>query len=369
MKPPIYVPILRWKKAEKDALAALAPEVRKQVAPLFEFIMPSPVRDKEEFKKIVIDSRTVFTNRLPSTIKEINKCCADGSVFIDVHLVDWDMRVSTLKHILGSAKDCRATIIPVTHIFPVSSTEADMQVRATTVEYAAKNAAGLCIRIDRISLDDVNLAADIRKFVSDNKLRLENTDLLIDLGVIDADDEAKVIADKLGNLPDIENWRSFIVTGGAFPRDLSNFEKHSHQELPRYDWQLWSNLAGLGTLPRIPTYSDYAIQHPIHYGNVPSTNVSASIRYTNDSQWDVLRGEGLNNDDGPGHKQYIAHAQTLIKRSFFKGKDCCFGDLYTYERAQPENKNTGNPTTWLKAGINHHLTMVVQQSAKNPEDK
>lgn len=369
MKPQTYVPILRWKKAEKDALAALNPKIRKQITPLFEFIMPSPVRDKNEFKKIVIDSRTVFTNRLPSTIVDINKCSPDGSVFIDVHLVDWDMRVSTLKHILDSVKECNAIIVPVTHILPVNSTEADKQVRTTAVNYANKNAAGLCIRIDRISLVDDNLAAAINEFVESNNLKIENTDLLIDLGVIDADDEAATIADKLFKLPNLQQWRSFIVTGGAFPKDLSNFEKHSHQELPRYDWKLWNDLSALQTLPRIPTYSDYTIQHPIHYGNVPSTNVSASIRYTNDSQWDVMRGEGLNNDKGAGHKQYIAHAQTLVKRSFFKGKDCCFGDLYTYERAQPENKNTGNPTTWLKAGINHHLTMVVQQSAKNPEDK
>lgn len=366
---PIYVPILRWKKAEKDALEKLELNIRKQVTPLFEFIMPSPVRDKNEFKKIVVDSRTVFTNRLPNTIKDINKCSPDGSVFVDVHLVDWDMRVSTLKYILDSAKECKATLVPVTHILPVNSTEADKQVRATAVEYANKSAAGLCIRIDRISLDDTDLESSINEFVENNGLKVESTDLLIDLGVIDVDDEASDIAEKFSKLPHLQKWRSFIVTGGAFPRDLSNFEKHSHQELPRYDWKLWSDLSKTQSLSRVPTYSDYTIQHPIHYGNVPSTNVSASIRYTNDSQWDVMRGEGLNNDEGAGHKQYIAHAQTLVKRDFFKGKECCFGDLYTYERAQPENKNTGNPTTWLKAGINHHLTMVVQQSAKSPEDK
>jgi len=369
MKPRTYVPILRWKKAERDALATLEPKIRKQITPLFEFIMPSPLRDKNEFKRIAVDSRTLFTNRLPKTIGDINKCSLDGSVFVDVHLVDWDMRVSTLEYILNSAKTCRAVIVPVVHIFPVNSTEADKQLRATAVSYANKNVAGLCIRIDRISLDDNNLASDINDFVKTNNLKLENTDLLIDLGVINADDEAATIAGKLSKLPNLEQWRSFIVTGGAFPRDLSNFEKHTHPELPRYDWKLWNDLSTLGTLVRIPTYSDYTIQHPIHFGNVTSTNVSASIRYTNDTQWDVLRGEGLNNDKGAGHQQYIAHAQTLIKRNFFKGKDCCFGDLYIHERAQPGNTKTGNPQTWLKAGINHHLTMVVQQNAKNPEDK
>lgn len=369
MKSPTYVPILRWKKAEKDALEALDPNIRNQIAPLFEFIMPPPIRDKKEFKKVVKESKTVFTDRLSKTIEDINKCSPGGTVYVDVHLVDWDLRVSTLKYILDSANECNAIIIPVTHILPVLGTETDKKVRMTAIDYAKSGAAGLCIRIDRISLDEATLVSDINDFVRGNGLAFENTDLLIDLGVIDEDDEALMIAEKLAALPNLQEWRNVIVTGGAFPKDLSKFEKHSYHKLPRYDWKLWKDLYAARTLDRIPVYSDYTIQHPIFYGNVLTTNVSASIRYTNDTQWEVMRGEGLNNETGAGHRQYIAHAQTLVRRGFYKGKDCCFGDLYIYERSGPENENTGTPTTWLKAGINHHLTMVVKQSAKSPEGK
>ena len=99
-------------------------------------------------------------------------------------------------------------------------------------------------------------------------------------------------------------------------------------------------------------------------GSVPGANTSASIRYTNDQKWEIMRGEGLRNQKGAGHKQYPAHAQLMIKESFFKGADYSFGDAYIAERASPDNENSGSPTTWITAGINHHLTLVARQISK-----
>ena len=37
-----YIPVLRWKAAEKDALKNLSEKSRERVTPLLEIIMPSP---------------------------------------------------------------------------------------------------------------------------------------------------------------------------------------------------------------------------------------------------------------------------------------------------------------------------------------
>jgi hypothetical protein len=360
-----YVPILRWKQAERDALAKIAPTVRESITPLFELIMPAPKREKGDYKTVLADSKTVLTARLEKTIEDINKCCFQGAAFIDVHLIDGDVRAQTLKKILDSASNANPTLIPVTHIIPVLSTEADTLTRSLATDYARSSGNGLCIRIDRFNLGDSNLAEVINNFVSANNLQIENTDLLIDLGVIGAMDKVDIVAEQLSKLPHLDKWRSFIVSGGAFPKDLSEFEKHSQQQVPRLDWRLWSDLNTQTSLIRKPTYSDYTIQHPIYFGHIEGMiNTSASIRYADVNLWEVSRGEGLQNKDGAGHMQYPALAQLLVGQSFFKGADYSFGDSYIADRAKPDNKNTGNPTTWLKAGINHHITLVVQERAK-----
>ena len=55
-------------------------------------------------------------------------------------------------------------------------------------------------------------------------------------------------------------------------------------------------------------------------------------------------------------------AQLIIGQNYFKGADYSDGDKYIAERAADTTK-TGNPTTWLKAGLNHHLTLTAKQIA------
>ncbi|NCU30864.1 hypothetical protein EOL73_03045 [Candidatus Saccharibacteria bacterium] len=363
-----YVPVLRWKKAERDALAKLDPKVRENITPLFELIMPAPKRDKGDYNKILSDSRTVLQINLPSTIEALNKCCPiDSTAFVDVHLIDGELRSATLKQVLDDALESSSTtLIPVTHIIPVLSTDADMATRKVAVDYAVTSDNGLCIRIDRYSLDDENLDQVVTAFVAHNKLDISKTDLLIDLGVIDENDDSNKVAEQLERLPSIDRWRTVILSGGAFPRDLSEFEKHSHNQVTRHDWRIWNELRHNSKLSRFPYYSDYAIQHPIFYGQIAATNTSASVRYADDSQWEVSRGEGLRNKDGAGHQQYPALAQLIVGQKYFKGESFSAGDKYISERAADSSK-TGNPTTWLKAGLNHHLTLTTKQLATSDE--
>jgi len=362
-----YIPILRWKKAERDALAELDTKIRKNITPLFELIMPAPKRDKGDYNKILSDSKAVLQNNvLPSTIDELNKCCPmDSTAFVDVHLIDGELRDATLKQILDGSASAQAALIPVTHIIPVVSTDADMATRSVAVKYAISSDNGLCIRIDRYNLDDDNLAQVITDFIVRNNLDISKIDLLIDLGIVSESDDASSVSAQLEKLPSIANWRTLILAGGAFPRDLSEFEKHSHNQVIRHDWRVWSTLRNAG-LPRIPYYSDYAIQHPIFYGQIPGTNTSASIRYADEQQWEISRGEGLRNKNGAGHQQYPALAQLIVEQNYFKGADYSAGDSYIAKRAA-DNTKTGNPTTWLKAGLNHHLTLAARQIATTDE--
>jgi hypothetical protein len=118
-----------------------------------------------------------------------------------------------------------------------------------------------------------------------------------------------------------------------------------------------------GSLLRHATFGDYTIQNGAFLEPPSRPNISASIRYTTDENWVIMRGEGLRNKDGPGHDQYPANAELLCGRDEYCGEDFSYGDAYIRERYENPQK-TGNPETWLRAGINHHVTFVVRQIAR-----
>lgn len=358
-----YIPILRWRPAEIKALEKLSPQDRENVTPLIEFIMPAPSIDKET-RKVTKSPKEKFLEALPEVTKSMLGACGQNPTFIDVHLLDSDIRASSFKQILSSANELGLFAIPATYIIPVTSTSSDMATREIAVNYSKSSGHGLCIRIDKSHLTE-DLSSHIADFVKSNNIRSEDVDLLIDLRVIEQDTNASDIATKLKQLPDLQKWRSLIISGGVFPKDLTDFTAGEVHALDRLDWKLWNDIKT--QLPRTPLFSDYTIQHPF-YEYVAAIG-SASVRYTADGQWWIFRGKipGLINrrtkEKGPGREQYIGHARTLIKRDFYKNSDFSFGDAEIDRIAADGNSKPGSPTTWLTIGINHHITLAARQTA------
>jgi|SRR5580704_7955902 hypothetical protein len=70
-----------------------------------------------------------------------------------------------------------------------------------------------------------------------------------------------------------------------------------------------------------------------------------------------MRGEGIMNKKGPGREQWPASAMLLVGRPEFCGPTFSSGDKYIYRVSHGE-ENHGSPETWIRAGINHHMTVV-----------
>lgn len=122
-------------------------------------------------------------------------------------------------------------------------------------------------------------------------------------------------------------------------------------------------MKSIGSQGVLPVYGDYTIQCPTYSEAPQYANTSASVRYTYENYWVIMRGEGLRNPGGPGYSQYPANAQLLCEREEFCGSTFSSGDRYINDRALNPAK-TGNASTWLQAGINHHITFVVRQIAR-----
>ena len=151
------------------------------------------------------------------------------------------------------------------------------------------------------------------------------------------------------------------MASGAFPEDLSKLHKNDVYKLDRNDWISWKNqVTAAEPLTRIPIFSDYTIQHAKYIKKGSGLHFSASIRYTSDDYWLIMRGEDALRKDGPGFGQWPASAIILCDSPEYCTETFSAGDKYIKEMSL-QRQETGNPQTWLEAGINHHMTFTVRQ--------
>jgi hypothetical protein len=204
-----------------------------------------------------------------------------------------------------------------------------------------------------------DLIKRIDVFLASCPAPIDQIDLLVDL----KEDERNEYQEILGSsqqIPNLSAWRTFTFASGAFPVDLSQCKVGEKNPIPRTDWKNWLEQRNL-KMKRHPSFADYTIQHPVYKEAAQFFAPSASIRYTLENEWIVMRGQRGKS------QQYLANAQILSGLSEFKkfGKDFSFGDEQIESRGKDlSSKQTGNATTWLVIGVNHHLACVTAQIAK-----
>lgn len=345
-----YVPILRQKPAEMEALQFLFSQDKGHVTPLLEL----PPTLLEKYGKHL---------GTPAFFVEITKWIAItwgyAPLFIDVELLSAKLISNQVEHPLWefseAARNRGLRIIPVTGL------NRSQDHQAAVAKAIMADSRGVCVRLSEPDLSKKSLERELQRLLVSLNVEPNQVDILVDLKLI-GEHPVRLI-DLSKRLPLLSSWRTFTVASGAFPKDLSDLEKNRQHQLTRSDWLNWFNQVKRGpALPRRPSFSDYTIQHPHYSPPRDVSNISASIRYTADQYWVIMRGEGVLNDKGPGYAQYWANAQLLSDRPEFSGPSFSQGDDYIYKMGQQTAK-TGNARTWLEAGINHHLTFVARQIA------
>ncbi len=349
-----YVPILRWKAAEKRALAELNPAISGRITPLIE---PTPWafddRDPEKPKPP--------EQKLRKVSEDIMEYWGASPVFIDLSHVPPDVRPSDGSHpffiIAEEARDRQLELIPVSGLY---GERRNPEYQDAVRRISARDGNGMCLRVTLSDLFYPTFRSDLARYLAEIEADPEQVDFLLDYGFVEG--ARMELARLVSEIPDPELWRALILAGGAFTKDLSEFPL-GRSNLQRLDWLAWRDLAGstVGTL-RLPTFSDYTVQHPNFQEPPEFASVSASIRYAAPEYWTIMRGESVLKDDGPGYAQWPANAAMLCRQPEFCGSGFSKGDEYI-ETISQQSQSTGNASTWLQAAINHHITLTVRQIA------
>jgi hypothetical protein len=342
-----YVPVLRWKRGEQGALRKLYDYNRRLITPLIEL----PARNTMPEKK----ARLGLEGMLAGFTEQILENWGRAPLFFDPASWSGQLRqtrnAELLSRVFQEANEIGLRVIPVTGLGRAMEYQTSIaSIRRTNPE--------ACVRLRRQDLVEGSLGTRLYRLLGKLGIRNESTHIVLDLGVVDSEDED--LANLVSRIPAVSSWATLTVVGGSFPKDLSGLRPGQYT-LPRREWQAWRK-AKAGNLRRLPTFGDYTTLNPVLSPYIRGMNISASIRYTAEDYWIIMRGEGLRNDDGPGAAQYPANAELLTRRPEYCGSMFSYGDSYVAEIGLSKQR-TGSPTTWLQAGVNHHLTFAAQQVA------
>ena len=357
-----YIPILKAKAGEFQALTNLAAAAKHALTPLLE-IVPIPWDYENEAPAKDLDAHLA-----PLPQKLLNAWGNQQSAFADLFYLEDEGQASDGRHpvqwLFDESRDRGMRLIPVTGL------TRNVPYQTAVRDVILADHRGCCIRL---ILDDLAQGVFPVQAISQLSATLGvpmgGIDLVIDLGPISEEllGSYKLMMPALVQTASAAaNWRSFIVTASAFPMNLSDFDRDTISTTPRTEWSLWSHLFQVrANLPRVPTFGDYSIQHPEQPEVDPRIiKMSHSIRYTCESNWLVVKGHAHKKGNAP---QYRALCQqlTAMPQPPWRGAGFSWGDTFIEQCAQGQ-EGPGSATTWRAVGTNHHLTHVCDQIANLP---
>ena len=353
-----YVPILKAKRGEFVALRQLTAPQSQLLTPLLEV----PPFDEDG------DSDALL-RMLDGKLKLLEDAWKDrGRVFVDLIQVDDDAVVPDGRHALKYlVEEARARGIEAV---PTTSLGRSPAHQAAVADLHASFNCGLCLRVDAMEeIHEPDFLSDLDALLDELGVeQKDDVDFLLDCGsiygmpgpVLTATMRAAVLA-----VPQVADWRTLSIAAGAFPVNMVPFTAGAVGRTPRTAWSSWNAMI-TGRLPRVPTFGDYGISHP-DYPTLDAALMrpSATLKYTADDEWVLLRGRSVRGRRYGGFGQFQTHCQQLIAMPEYCGRNFSWGDEYIDDCAQG-NASTGNLETWVRVGVNHHLVKATSQCSAVP---
>ncbi len=350
-----YVPILKGKNGEFGALQSMTSAAKGLVTPLIE-IPPIPWDHRNDSPAKTIDQHLLKVDG-----KLQKSWGLDHTFFVDLLWIAERETMCDGTHpmacLFERARQRGLKAIPVTGL---ARGEGYQQACRKII---ADDKRGVCVRLQKEDFEESqNLNAQIAGLLNSLLVSPPETDLLLDLGSLHTD-SGKASVDVLSLIkavPNLRRWRSFVLGATGFPVDLMGLPPSEISQVWRSEWALWRRISADPDVPRAPRFADYAIAHPQPPEVDPRImRPSASIRYTTDDVWLILKGKNLKDH---GYRQFHDVSKNLVNNSAYLGPQFSWGDRYISDCAR-RHASCGNLTTWRMVGTSHHIAFVTQQIA------
>ena len=348
----MYVPILKWRQGEYQALMRLKDSIKDLTYPLL--VIPPVEFDFEEErpKKTVQDHIEPFSTRF-------SKKWGQRKALIDLHESleneSMDDGSPVISSIFTSLRSENCNAIPVARFANHSNYVSHLKAIIAT------DKQGVAIRLKLPELMSSNINSQLGNMISDLEVTAESTDLIIDLEVPQSFEPynafSKALATAIKRIDNINQFRSFVISGMSLK--LSEVQRPG-AEPTRHEWMLYQHLVKELGDTRKPTYSDYTIETPDFISmDMRLLNPAGKIVYATSDTWLITKGKSFRDN----RSQMIDQCATIVHSTHYCGKDYSHGDNRIFETYKKID-GTGGLGTWKEVGISHHITLVVNQLAK-----
>lgn len=349
-----YVPILKGKAGEFDAIETLSATAKQAITPLLE--MPPIGWDfRNDRPEATIDEH------VDGFAEKILGAWGTADVaMLDLEQVDDQGPLSSgsdpLTFVLDAARSNGLKIVPVTGI------DRPQEYQSAVAHAIGLDGRGLCLRLNGESLTQITVNPErLAELLDTLEVGPQQVDLVLDFesiyGIPTGPLQLTMLT-MLTHLPMRDQWRSLTLAAGSMPEDMSDVQSNSAEIVPRPEWSLW--VAIRASAPRRPQFGDYGVAHPSYVSldmRLIYPRMTAKIRYTIDDAWLLVKGRSLKRH---GYGQFRDLAAQIVARHEYCGAGFSWGDEYIAECASGI-RGTGNLATWVSVATNHHLTFVVDR--------
>lgn len=345
----MYVPALRWRMAEYQALLRLTASAKERVVPFITIPEREFDFDSWQPKKTIHEHVYPFVSRYekkwrgrPAWIA-VHRSIADGVM---------DDGRDIITYVFDGLRKFDSKAIPSIGL------DAAKGLQSSVKAIIKQDGQGVAISVRLEDLMKKDAFAQIAALCGSFGINESEVDLIIDLGAPnfephDAFSTALIAA--IRRLGDLNRFRNFVLLGTAIPETFKDVAK-GQDELPRQDWLFFQ--AFLAKLPsgiRKPNYGDYTIVHPdFTPQDMRKIKSAGKIVYTTAKSWWVRKGGAFRGNE----EQMHGHCAALLASGIFKGNGYSYGDDYigkcAIKKAPPSNL-----TRWKDVAINHHMTRVL----------
>ena len=272
-----YVPILKAKKGEYDALLKMPPADKRSVTPFLELqAIPLSWTDHKP-------TRTL-RKHLTLLARSIAAWSTSGGsrVFVEVGGFSESPRVdgdSPLEFIVKEAGRLGGKPVPVTGLRRTPS------IQRAIKRIAESSLLGVLVRLTAQTVLCLPMCSTTKLTRCCNELAStgRQCDLLFDFEEIPAGHSGFVAQAAVGlinSLPEIAKWRSIITTGSSMPKTMSGMPHNEVVRVVREEWMAWKAMSKQVPLKRLPVFGDYGVAHPesLQEGSFVGRNVAAKVR-------------------------------------------------------------------------------------------
>lgn len=338
----LYVPTVRFKTGECNALSNIPSTVRRYVFP--HFIVP-PLKEKSS-KSVLFISEEDLSNAVR---RNIQRYWPEGLCYLNLSYAKSNLDKDSLLNLFRLVHDVNPRVVPVVEI--------DELYQPVTKLIVARSNLKIAIRLGYENLDTDRLIAGINQA----GIRAEECNIFIDFSgaPLEPDIASGSVADAFDIIGQSAKWPRIIPMWSSYP-PKNPAAPGCTSEIPRPEHALF-NAAMAETIIRRDRfcYGDFG---PDSFKIEFSTKAGGGkaiphIRYTTSPDLTIV-SRGKLGAKWPNAIQNVCNE--IVKHKNFLGADYSYADKRITEVAKG-SASTGGPTDWREWNMAHHMCMIVKE--------